>query len=168
MRSSPAGATLTVDGVARGETPVVVRDLGLGTHKVTVALPGYTTATREIVLTAGAPSANVVVDLLAGPATARSVLPSGSPGPAPRQSPVPPPAAVATASLQVVSNPPGARVFLNGRAVGTTPLRVSNLPSAPHAVRLQADGYREWARTIKLDAGLVAYVSATLEPAGER
>ncbi|MGE3843075.1 MAG: PEGA domain-containing protein [Vicinamibacterales bacterium] len=168
VRSSPAGATVTIDGVAHGQTPVVLRDLGLGSHTVAIARPGYVTVNRAIVLTADTPSANVVVDLLAGPATVVPAASPPSPGTRPSQPPVSSSVAAPTASLQVVSVPPGARVFLNGRAVGTTPLRVSNLPSSSHAVRVEADGYREWSGTVRLDAGLVAHVSATLEPAGER
>lgn len=50
----------------------------------------------------------------------------------------PPP--VATGTVTIGSNPPGATVMVDGTAVGTTPLETS-LDEGPHAVELSLEGY---------------------------
>lgn len=174
VRSSPADAIVSVDGTPRGRTPVVIRDVPYGAHAVTIALGGYETVGREVTLSQEGPSANLVVELTPLTGGAARTMPPSTVAPSAPSAPSTgtPDTAASTAagaaSLQVVSVPAGARVFLNGRAVGTTPLRVSNLPSATHAVRLLAEGYREWSGNVNLGEGLVTRVSATLEPSGER
>ena len=53
----------------------------------------------------------------------------------------PPPAPVVTGSLEVVSDPAGAAVEIDGSPRGTTPVVVAGLPAGVHEVRLTRDGY---------------------------
>jgi hypothetical protein len=41
VRSDPQGAQVTVNGIAQGRTPLVIRDLPPGSRVVRVELPGY-------------------------------------------------------------------------------------------------------------------------------
>ena len=43
--------------------------------------------------------------------------------------------------VAVMSKPEGAKVFLDGKEVGVTPLRLTGIASGPHAVAVLADGY---------------------------
>lgn len=53
LQTTPAGATVTVDGEAQpGETPMIVK-LKPGTHKVTITSPGYETKELELNVVAG-------------------------------------------------------------------------------------------------------------------
>jgi hypothetical protein len=53
LATTPAGATVTIDGDAQpGETPMTVR-LKPGTHKVTITSPGYETKEMEVNVIAG-------------------------------------------------------------------------------------------------------------------
>ncbi len=41
VNSTPAGASVTIDGVYRGKTPLIVRPLATGTHSLTLTRDGY-------------------------------------------------------------------------------------------------------------------------------
>ena len=53
VTSDPSGATVTVDGQPYGRTPLTLRDLSVGSHSVSVAMPGRQTFTRNVELRAG-------------------------------------------------------------------------------------------------------------------
>jgi hypothetical protein len=62
--------------------------------------------------------------------------------------------AVLTSSVIIRSYPPGAEVFVDGAAVGTTgddgELELSEVKLGTHRIVLRKDGYREWAQTVVL------------------
>jgi len=47
VSTSPSKARVFLDGVERGTSPILMKDVPLGTHEVTVILPGYYTYTRK-------------------------------------------------------------------------------------------------------------------------
>ena len=51
--SSPLGAKITIDGKECGETPNIIDNLLIGTHKVTVSKPGYADSAVDIVIKEG-------------------------------------------------------------------------------------------------------------------
>lgn len=53
LRSEPSGASVTVGGVYRGQTPVALELRPDIAHSVVLTLPGYEAATREVSMTAG-------------------------------------------------------------------------------------------------------------------
>jgi hypothetical protein len=65
--------------------------------------------------------------------------------------------------LHVESRPGGARVFLDGRLIGTTPLSVPSVAAGEHAVRLERDGYRRWSSSVRIVAAEQNRVTASLE-----
>jgi PEGA domain-containing protein len=65
--------------------------------------------------------------------------------------------------LNVESRPDGARVFLDGRLIGTTPLVVASVPAGEHAIRIERDGYRRWSSSIRIVAAEQNRVTASLE-----
>jgi len=65
-------------------------------------------------------------------------------------------------SLAFRSAPQGARVFVNGSFVGSTPLVLENLPVGSRAVRIEADGYQRWSASTQVVANQQTRVSATL------
>jgi serine/threonine protein kinase len=67
------------------------------------------------------------------------------------------------ASIEVVSRPSGAQVFVNGRLVGRTPLVVSDMRPGAHAVRIALPGHQRWVTTVDVAAGSRARVAASLE-----
>jgi len=88
-----------------------------------------------------------------------------APKPAPRvETPKPAPAPVAGAGTLVAdSRPGGARVVLDGRAIGKTPLKLANVKAGTHTVRLELDGYRVWTAEITVAGGRDTRVAGSLE-----
>jgi hypothetical protein len=54
-------------------------------------------------------------------------------------------------------------VFLDGKPVGTTPLMVPSVAAGDHAIRLELDGYRPWASSVRMVAAESNRVTASLE-----
>ena len=155
IRSTPADAIVIVNGDARGNTPLTVRDLPFGSYTIHLARDGYAAADRRLRLTAKRPSASVVVELkrTASKAAAPSMR-SKSSGSA---------ASEARGSVSVQSRPAGARVFVNNRLIGSTPLAIPDLAAGPAAVRIEMDGYQTWATTVQVNAGQRTTVTASLD-----
>ena len=113
-----------VNGGARGKTPLELRDLAPGSYTIRVARDGYATEERKLQLTARRPAASTTFNL--GDPHLRVYWRSGGkPG-----------------AITVQSRPAGARVFVNDRPVGSTPLAIPELPAGPATVRIEMDGYR--------------------------
>ena len=68
-------------------------------------------------------------------------------------------------SLAFESAPQGARVFVNGAFVGSTPFVLENLPVGSRAIRIEAEGYRRWSGLTQVVANRQTRVSATLDRA---
>ena len=67
-------------------------------------------------------------------------------------------------SLAIESSPVSARVFINGEAVGVTPLVLTEVPVGSRAIRLEADDHNLWSSTVRVVANQETRVSATLNP----
>jgi hypothetical protein len=76
------------------------------------------------------------------------------------------PSAPFRGSLAVTSRPSGARVSLNGRPAGKTPLVLRNLPVGSRAVRLELDRYQPWSSAIRVITNQQARVMVDLHPTG--
>jgi TonB family protein len=137
VATRPPGATVTVDGLARGASPLDVGELPLGAHEVRVELRGFAPTVQKVVLTAEAPQADLDLTL------SRSVP--------------------ASAMAEVHSTPPGALVSIDGVAVGETPLRQS-LRVGGHTVDVVKDGFEPWSGSLEVQGRGTARVDATLRP----
>lgn len=155
IHSTPAGATVTIDGVQRGTTPVAVRGLELGTRRVGVSRPGYQAAERLVTLTAERPSRTLDVDLVAAARVSAPASPAARPASA---APV-----AANGSLVVDSRPAGASVIIDGRPAGNTPVTLTALAPGRRTVRIERPGYRTVTTTVDVKAGERARVAARLE-----
>ena len=71
-------------------------------------------------------------------------------------------------TLMINSQPRGARIFLNDRYVGQTPMLIRALPAGSRAVRLRLDGYQPWSRGVSVVANDVTRVAAKLNRATSR
>jgi len=187
VQSMPAGARVFVDGRDRGSTPATVTDLGRGEHRLRIVRDGYTAAERRIVLSAARPSQTLTVPLAKVPGIERRATPPAQVRPvAPKPSsdtglaspktgarpsaeagPVSPkPTATAVAdvgSLLIESRPTGANVFMDGRAVGRTPVNLPDVKAGDHAVRLELTGHRQWTTSFKVMGGTPNRIGASLE-----
>jgi hypothetical protein len=157
VRSTPAGARVFVDGRDAGRTPVAVRDLARGEHRVRLMRDGYESEERRVMISTSRPAQSITVPLsesarLAPAPTVRVPLPS-TPGTTGRF----------VGALSIDSRPDGAKVFIDGKLAGTTPLQVAGLDAGEHVVRLERDGYRRWSSSVRVVASEQNRVTASLE-----
>lgn len=68
------------------------------------------------------------------------------------------------AGLRLVSDPPGAEVFLNGVSRGITPLELDALEPGEYRLRAARDGYRDLEKTVRLAAGPARLEELALAP----
>jgi hypothetical protein len=135
-----------VNGQSHGVTPLTLRDLAFGTHTIEVSHPGHTTRRQRVTLSERRPARSVDLEL--------------------RPTSVATPAEVATTtgSLQVLSRPAGAQVFVDDALIGTTPLLLSNVAAGSRGLRVELSGYKVWTTAVRIEPGARARVSASLEP----
>ncbi len=157
VRSTPAGARVTVDGKEAGKTPAVVRDLPVGAHRVEVSRDGYAPVERRVTITQARPSVSLTLPLTRERVDARAAPPT-----APEPS-TPGTMGRFVGTPYVDSRPSGAKVFLDGKLIGTTPLSIASIAAGEHAVRLEYDGYRRWTSSVRVVASEQNRVTASLE-----
>jgi hypothetical protein len=152
VKSTPAGAQVFVDGRDHGRTPTTIRDLSRGSHRVRLVHEGYATEERRVVVNPAHATLPVVVAMT----RTRAGAPRAA-GPAAR------PAGSFVGTLSVESRPAGAKVFLDGKLAGTTPLMLPQVGAGEHAVRLEHDGYHRWSSSVRVVSGERNRVTASLE-----
>jgi hypothetical protein len=132
---------VTIDGKLAGRTPLTSTGLSLAGHAVVVARPGYASDTRRVTLSRRAPSSSLNVTLKAER----------------------PPVVATTGSASVDTRPRGARITIDGRVVGQSPIRVPGLSPGRHTVQIDLAGYKPLVTPIDVKAGETARVAVTLE-----
>ena len=143
FRTEPPGATVLVNGVVRGVTPLSIRDIPFGEHEVEVRREGFVAAKREVIVR----SANLVVPI------AFQLLPADEPVPRVVDD---------IGSIAFESRPLGARVVVNNEVVGVTPVAIPISPGR-HILRMERDGYEVWSTTVDVTEGERVQVAASLE-----
>ena len=157
MRSTPSGANVTLNGTWRGRTPLTIDDAPFGDYAVRVVLNGYQVKQEKVSLTADTASRTVSYRLeRQAPPPARRAAPS------PARTPSPPRPYVG--SVYVDSRPRGARVLIDGKFVGTTPLSVPEVAIGSHVVRLELPNHLAWTQSVRVAAGDAVRVTGSLEP----
>ena len=158
VKSSPAKAAVTVNGRWTGRTPLTLEDREFGEYVIRVVEPGYAIAREVFKLSAAAPSKTI--DVALKPSDGAKPPAAGMRAPAPEP---PKPGASATGSLFVDSRPQGARVILNGKPAGVTPLRLNVQPVGAYEVRLELADHQPWTTTARVVGGETARVTGSME-----
>ena len=140
VTSDPPGATVSIDGQQRGQTPLEMR-LPPGTVRLATTVEGYLEA-QDTLTTAPAVAETVHVVLIAEPEPALA-------------------GETAAANLDVQSQPPGATVTVDGEQRGETPMSLTLDPGA-YEVAISRDGYLENRQSVNLEAGIAETLSVTL------
>lgn len=146
IASAPAGARALVDGRVVGETPLVVTLTG-GKHALQLDLPGYKSWTFESTLRDGE-----TTDLEARLERKAAIAPP----------PTPPTADTGTLRL---GSMPWAKVSIDGRDVGVTPLVIKLAPGV-HEVLFDHEGSTH-RRSVTIEAGKFQVVNVTLEKSSD-
>ena len=193
VRSRPAQATVRVDDDSVGVTPLTSYALDSGVYFITVERSGYAPADTLLIVRGGnAPSFTAVLERARPSRTpSRRQTPPRRTSPPPTRtestgeantaetntddaegvvaSPQVPDEiaddpAPATGSLQVVTDPAGATVLIDGQRVGITPLTVEALPAGVRGATLYRSGYDTVRTTVDVVAGADRTVRQTLTP----
>jgi len=126
VQSRPVAARVSIDGEDRGVTPLTLK-LPAGAHVLEVGIGK--SEPRVIPLT-----------IQTGVQTAQYIELQNVP---------------MTGGLDIRSDPPGARVSIDGQVRGTTPVTIRDLPPGDHDVVLEANG-RKVRQPVRIDAGTTA------------
>jgi hypothetical protein len=135
--SAPKGVPVFVDGLDKGVTPLRIQ-LKPGPHIVELRGSGVP---RVLPVTV---TANTTLSQFVEFASA---------------------ATPATGQLDVRSDPPGARILIDGQPVGVAPMLITNLEPGPHAVVLEHDD-ASVQHTVTVEAGGTASLVAPVAAAG--
>ena len=131
------GASVHVNGTAVGSAPYEDADIRIGSHEVKVTKEGYADYV-EIVRIRPGKSAELRVSL--------ELLPP---------------------SMRIVSDVPGATVFLDRNYIGTTPVDIKAVEPGEHQLTVSADGYDMYTETVSVTTGhkdvRVSFEQAALE-----
>jgi hypothetical protein len=130
-------AAIDIDGVVIGQSPLPTTiKVTSGLHQIGAVATGYVPAHKELTV-AGGTKEDVMLSLV--------------------------PMKVLMAHATVRTHLPGASVFVDGQAAGTTPLLESlTLKPGAHTIELRRDGYRSSTKEVSLGEGASAEV--VLEP----
>jgi hypothetical protein len=142
ITSEPAGSAVAIDGAVRGQTPLTIA-LESGAHTIVVGSGGQARSQNVNVTRGGDSSMHVQL-----PAAVAA------------------PAAVARGALQIATEPPGARVWVDGEARGTAPITISDLNGGDHAVTVRSASGNPINRTVTVKDGTTASLVITMPGAG--
>jgi len=120
VSSSPLGADVYLNGTLIGTTPIEEYPLVPGTYELEIVKENYESQTIAVTVEPGE-SKNITVTL----------------------SPV-------KAILEVLSEPPGANVYLNGTLIGTTPIKDYSILPGTYELKVLKDGYQEYSTLITI------------------
>ena len=124
--------------------------------------PGFTASNEDVVLSARQSMRTLSVHLQ--PVSAR-----GPSAPAARPAEQTVNSARESASsgyagtIFVDSRPRGAKVFIDGKPMGTTPASIPGIPIGSHVIRLELEDHRVWTTSTSVSAGEQARVTGSLE-----
>ena len=136
-----ADAQVVLDGDPIGAVPADAGEVEVGNHILEVMAPGRRSVQQEVQIEAGQRRVvRVALEAL------------------PEQAPV--------GTLRVVSPSPGAQVFLDGAAVGAVPFERADVAVGQHYVTVQAEGHRNWRRSVTIQPGGTIDLAAELEAVG--
>jgi len=133
ITSTPAGATVTIDGTVKGVTPLTVAGLKPRNYALTVALKGFAPVTRTVDLS---DPTETVQDF--------SLV-------------------AAYGKLDISSTPPGAEVIIDGTSTGVTPLKVDQFPVGDYSLVLKFEGSKDVTDTITVKQGATCTKRYTLD-----
>jgi hypothetical protein len=136
ITSLPDGASIMIDGVARGTTPLRV-SLAQGAHSVQI--------------TSGSVSRTLPITIEVGSVVSQYV-----------ELATPPPSL--GGRLEIGSDPPGAEVRVDGVSRGLTPLVINDIPAGQHRVTLSA-GDNLVNRTVNITRGATSTIVVSTAPA---
>ena len=132
--SEPVGADVLIDLVEYGVTPRIIEKIETGPHNLILNYPGYERLQKRIMVLE-----NQTVSV------SEFLVPK-------------------TGSLFILTEPPGAKVYLDNITKGQTPLDLMNLPVKDYIIKVELDDYQKIERRISVQYGENTTQKYNLEP----
>lgn len=129
ITSVPSGASVVLDSTIEGITPVILTDVLPGNHALSLSFPGYLFYNRTISV---------------GSEETTAVNANLVPAPEPDTS---------TGSLSVTTDPPGARISIDGEMKGVSPATIPGLSTGTHTLELKLGDYQDLKTSVNITAG---------------
>jgi len=133
VKSTPSKAKIYIDGEDSGTTPTTLSSIPVGPHEIEIKIDGYEDWKKSIIIKEGKEI------------SINSTL------------------QLNIGSISIESHPEKAKIFLDGKEVGKTPKRLTDIIVGTHEVEVLMDGYVTWKKTIKLRAGKENSLTADLK-----
>ncbi|RPJ81883.1 MAG: PEGA domain-containing protein [Deltaproteobacteria bacterium] len=133
--SIPEGASVLMNGIDKGVTPVALNDIEEGEYDITIRKEGFEPYTEKIMISS----------TKTGEVTATLQPVNGV--------------------LQIISEPAGAEVYIDNVKSGITPIRLSPAAKGDHHIRIDKPGYETWTKEIAIIPGEQSTVTAQLTDA---
>lgn len=134
INSIPEGASVLLNGIDKGVTPVVLNDIEEGEYDITIQKEGFEPYTEKIMISSAK----------TGEVTATLQPFNGA--------------------LQITSEPTGAEVYIDSVKAGITPFRSNQAAKGEHLIRIDSQGYEPWKQNVKIVAGENIEIKAELTP----
>jgi len=134
IESTPSNADVYIDGIYRGKTPLLIRNMLAKTYEIRLRYPGYQDLVQKVEVKEGRENRIVL-----------SLLPL-------------------TGSLNINSNPQGAEVYLNGVYKGITPITIYELTPGKYQLQLRKSGYKDLITFVDVISGTVSNYNFSLTP----
>jgi hypothetical protein len=136
ITSIPSGAEVFIDGQLRGIAPAIFPEVLPGNHPVTLSSRGYDDWSHIVSVGSGRMSA-VNAELIAVKET--------------------------SGSLAVITDPPGAEIFMDGDFKGVSPVTLTGLSTGTHTVLLTLKDYANTSTNISITAGQTRKYTTALQ-----
>ena len=134
IASDPKGADILIDLVEYGVTPKTIQNIEAGYHNLILNYPGYERLQKRIMVTE-----NQTLSI------SEFLVPK-------------------TGSMSIITQLPGATVYLDNIAKGQTPLDIFDLPVRDYIIRIELNDYQTLERRVSVQYGQNSTQKYNLEP----
>jgi hypothetical protein len=132
ISSNPSAASVYLDAVYQGITPITLNDIPIGSHTITLSKTGYNDISKTVIVSSDQTT------YISEPLT------------------------VQTGSISISSNPSSANVYRDGTFKGITPITLKNIPVGSHTIKLTKSGYNDISKTVTVSSIKTTYISELL------
>ncbi|HEX9654491.1 MAG TPA: FlgO family outer membrane protein [bacterium] len=133
INSEPADAQIFLDNNPVGRTPMSLKQVAEGEHEIRLVKENFKEWRQKVVVRSFQPT-DVKATLEVSPGM-----------------------------LTVNSTPPGAEIYFKGSRVATTPHTLSNIPPGEIVIRVDKDGYEEWASAVLIQPNQHEFMDVILK-----
>ncbi|MGB9176155.1 MAG: PEGA domain-containing protein [Methanoregula sp.] len=138
VMSTPVQANVYLDGVFKGETPLMLNDTASGSHTLQVRHSGYSEWNSTIEVPES------------GTKTISAILNQSN--------------ADVTRGISISSNPGGATVILDGLRKGITPITLNTVAAGIHVLEIEYPGYTSWKSAVDVPKTEIKEIAVNLTP----